>query len=120
MSALNELRVMGIEVKSKSGRTLHLVGLNRLPRRLVEKAVELARNHKEDILDDLAATPEANFHWVLIDGKWVKVPDDGRSLWEQHRDLTGVVCLDIKKDCASDDAFEAFLKRYSMKKRTLH
>ena len=120
MNALTKLRVMGIEVKSKSGRTLYLAGLNKLPRRLVEKAVELARDHKDDILDDLAATPEINFHWALIDGEWVAVPDDGRSLWAQHKVRPGVVCFNPMIDGESDEAFEAFLRRYGLKKRVLH
>ena len=61
-----------------------------------------------------------NFQWALIDGKMVTVPDGGRTLWDQHKDRPGVICFDPMTDGANDEAFEAFLKRYGLKKRALH
>jgi len=128
MTAITRLLGLGLEVgPGPTPGTLRLAGLDKLTQPETREAIDLAHRHKENILKDLAAIPdwvdlpaEVNFHWALIDGEWVAVPDDGRSLWAQHKVRPGVVCFNPMIDGESDEAFEAFLRRYGLKKRVLH
>jgi len=80
MNAIERIREIGADVKPGPGGKLTVTGLKELPKELADRAVSIARNHKQEILNELLKPRP-----VLPDGLCLMGPcEHGRYKHEDH------------------------------------